>query len=112
MRLYVCVDCYNSSRINEVLVRVSMASSHVFFKIMPTYRSTWHAIAAFNFKRVHRITCPRSVATLLWVAAKVRRELQDSADIDRGFLASIVTIMVNHYPLFEFPCSKSIKLSY
>ncbi len=43
------------------------------------------------------------------LATRVRRELQSSADaaIRLEVLASIVfTIVVDHYPLFEFPCFK------
>ncbi len=56
----VCVDCYSCSRINEVQVRVYIASSHVFLdfnswicKIMLRSRvmvemPTWNAIVAFS----------------------------------------------------------------
>ena len=127
--LCVCVDCYSCSRMNQVQVRVSIGFySHVYLdfnswicKIMLCFRvmPTWNAIAAFSeehvAKLVYRVLLLYLVvssalknASYSMVAARVRRELQGSANAAINFrlelLASIVFNNNNgdHYPLCEF----------
>ena len=84
---------------------------------------TWNAFSEESVaKLVHRSPsvatllsselCTRTLAIL--VAARVKRELQNSADLQPLILdlnfwhqSFLTTIMVDHYPLFEFSCDSA-----
>ncbi len=85
-------------------------------RVMPSF-AYLECIAAFSeesvAKLVHRVLLVVSSALerQLLVAARVIRELQGSADLQPLILdlnfwhrSFLTTIIVDHYPLFEFPC--------
>ena len=126
----VCVDCYSCTRINKVQVRVSIGMFSWILFVDLQNNASFSNYAQFCLlatiseegvaKLVHRVlllylVVSSALERQLLVAARVRRELQGSADLQPLILdlnfwhrSFLTTIMVDHYPLFEFACSKII----